>query len=519
MFVTVRILKGYPKPLTYKADNSLNVGDIVTVPLRNRTVFSVVTQINVKKPRGNFDIRSVEERVAQPNDSFYQSYIKRLSHFYCLDTPFFYERLYTFLGSESTQEVTSSIKSASEDSIISLTDAQRSVVNAISKTLNLQKFSPHLLHGVTGSGKTEVYKTLIEQVLLEKKSVLFLCPEVSLARILAKRLASHKGLPVHVFDSQSTKKEKEVMWSALMHGQPIVIVGVHLPVLLPVPQLGLIIIDEEHAQGFAEKKSPYINSKQCALLRAQHQNIPILLGSATPSVPLVHYAQHHPWQTHSLTERYAGNFPKVELISLRDPHKRKHFWFTPKLISEISKTIGQKKQVIVYINRRGFSVSMQCKQCGELFECPNCSVSLTVHKDGDDTHLECHYCNKNMLVPKTCTSCKQETEKISLKGVGTQQVVSLLETIFPNARIARGDADASRKKKSWKETLAQFESGEIDILVGTQLITKGYDFPNVTLVGVLWGDNGLHYPSYTAHEEALRHPVQIGRGSCREGVV
>jgi len=290
--------------------------------------------------------------------------------------------------------------------------------------------------------------------------------------------------------------------------------------MLPISNLGCIIIDEEHDIGFQEKKHPHINTKEAALLRAQLLGIPIVLGSATPSISSLYQVAENGWQLFKIQQRFAGAFPQVTLVHLHQERKRREFWISPQLEAGIRQRLANKEQIILFLNRRGYSFFVQCTACTTVFSCKNCSVSLTYH----DTHkLVGHYCDFQCAMPPACFSCKAPDSKFLKKGLGTQQVAALVQKLFPQARIGRADADSTRNKKKWQQTMTDFAQGDIDILVGTQTLTKGYHFPRVTLVGVIWAELNLNIPFYNAAETTLQQLIQVagraGRASDTSEVI
>ena len=397
---------------------------------------------------------------------------------------------------------------------IQLTKDQQTICDALIPLVRDPQFKASLIHGVTGSGKTEIYKELICTAFDAKKTTILLLPEVTLAirfeQILKQSLPT--DIPVFSFHSTTRISQKRAAWKALLNNEPCLIIGVHLPVLLPIGNLGLIIIDEEHETGYQEKKHPKINSKEAALLRAQTYNIPIVLGSATPSLSSLYNVEHKNWQFFELKKRFAGNFPTVTTVSLKEKkEQRKQFWVSKELKDAIADRLEKKEQIILFLNRRGYSFFVQCKACAHVFECNQCSVSLTLHAGNT---LRCHYCDFAMLQPEKCPGCAS-TEFLK-KGIGTQQLVTILEKLFPEARIARADMDTSSQKTLWQKTMDDFTAGELDILVGTQTITKGFHFPRVTLVGILWADLNLHFPIYNASESTLQQLIQVAGRAGRQ---
>jgi primosomal protein N' (replication factor Y) (superfamily II helicase) len=520
MFMHVKLLNGYPSTLTYQIPLGWPtddlVGSLVKVPLQKRTEIALVQEVfkEFLNPV-SFTIREAHARELLPNDILYQPFIRKLSSYYALDSLYFYQRVHSFLKEKEHATVSHQERSTTESPASTLTEEQQAIVSTIGPVIKEPCYYPALLHGVTGSGKTEVYKKLIIEAHQAGKSVLFLCPEVSLAvqfTALFKKQLPH-FISLYSFHSATSVTEKRALWKALFSQQPLLIVGVHLPVMLPIPTLGLIIIDEEHEIGFQEKKHPKIYTKEAALLRAQLYAIPIILGSATPSLASLYKVQNKEWHFFELKKRFAGSFPTITFVKLSNKQKRKSFWISRELEQAIRDRLAKKEQIIIFLNRRGYSFFIQCKECGFIPHCLHCSVSLTLHQD---SKLMCHYCNYTLISPASCSGCKAPESAFIKKGIGTQQIVTLLEKLFPEARIARADVDTTVNKKRWQETLHKFEAGAIDILVGTQTITKGYHFPRVTLVGVLWADINLSIPFYNAAETTLQQLIQVAGRAGRQ---
>lgn len=522
MYINVKLLNGFSRVLTYKVpsewDASTVLGSIVTVPLQKRTELALVTDMFADLPSSTtFAIRTALSQEKIPADRHYAAFITKLSAYYTLEPLTFYRRLQKFLEQQALETELSLPAPAKSSHLPQLTDEQQAGLARIMPAITEQRYEATLLHGVTGSGKTELYKQALVEAYHNNKTVLFLVPEVSLAvqftHVLKTALPE---IPFYGFHSATGVAEKKELWSALMHKKPIVIIGVHLPLLLPISNVGLIIIDEEHDVGFQEKKHPKINTKEAALMRSQINNIPIILGSATPSIQSLHNVALKKWNLVTLTKRFAGAFPSIVTVQLNNkekPNNRANFWISRELEQAISDRLTKQEQAIIFINRRGYSFFVQCAACGFVFECPSCSVSLTLHEDG---LLKCHYCAYAMQQPHRCTKCKPTTSTLLKKGIGTQQVVAILQTLFPTARIARADMDSTVNKKTWQATITKFHRKELDILVGTQTITKGYHFPGVTLVGILWADINLHMPFYNAAETTLQQLIQVAGRAGRQ---
>lgn len=525
MFINVRLLNGFNKALTYKIpkwpqeviDNL--EGSMVKVPLQNRTEIGYIEKVISKlDTEPNFTIKAAKAIEEFPQDKNYLKFIKQLSKYYSIDLIYFFKRLKLFLKENKKNNNILEKQIKNNHTNINLTKEQETIVKEISKYIIDQEYYPALIHGVTGSGKTEVYKKLIIQNFKTRRSSLFLLPEVTLAIKFYNKLTKELDSNIKIFNfhSATSIKEKRLLWESLINKEPIVIIGVHLPILLPVSNLGLIIIDEEHETGYQEKRNPKINTKEAALIKAQIYNIPIIMGSATPSISSLYNVKSKNWHIFELHKRFSGKFPKIKIINLLKSKKRKKFWISQELEKEIKDRLEKKEQTIIYLNRRGYSFFIQCTACTFIPTCKNCSVSLTLHNNNLNNLLKCHYCNYNQKYLNICPSCKASEDKIIKKGLGTQQAVNMLQNIFPEAKIERADLDNTINKKKWQKTLEEFELGNIDILVGTQTITKGYHFPKVTLVGVLWADLNLNLPVYNCAEVTLQQLIQVAGRAGRE---
>ncbi len=519
MYIQVKLLKGFQEPLLYKVpadwDTHNLVGAVVSVPIRNRVTPALILKTFEYKPTTSFEIKEALEREAMPQDIHYDAFIHKISAYYQLKPIHFIKRMSQFLYQKEVKE---RMHTPQETKIpvhaVTLTDEQQHVCDVVRPSISTPTYMPAVLHGVTGSGKTEVYKNLITHALEHNKTALLLLPEVTLALQFEQLLKTQlPDVAIYSFHSATTEKHKRALWKNLLENKPLLIIGVHLPVLLPIPNLGLIIVDEEHEHGYQEKKHPKINSKEAAILRAHSYSIPIVLGSATPSLTTLHNVHTKGWKLFQLTKRFAGAFPKVKTVFLTDKKFRRNFWISQALEDALRDRLHKKEQAIIFLNRRGFSFFVQCKACSFTFTCNNCSVSLTLHNTNE---LKCHYCNITQVQPTSCPQCKADEKQLLKKGIGTQQVVSIIEKLFPHARVGRADLDTTSKKKEWHQTLHNFNNGSLDILVGTQTIAKGFHFPNVTLVGVLWADLNLHFPIYNAAETTLQQLVQVAGRAGRQ---
>lgn len=523
MFVQVRLLKGFAQPLVYEVPTDLQeknlVGSVVRVPIQKRTERALVLRYLDKNTNIAFTVRTIECIEPFPNDPHYLPFIKQLANYYQTDPMHYVKRLHTFIAQNQKSKIL-----LSEDPVtdhakkkfdVKLTEEQQTATDFLCQKIDEGVFTPTVLHGVTGSGKTEVYVKSIEYAFNRRKTTLFMLPEVSLAlqfeRILRERLPDN--IPIFSFHSASATTAKRLLYKQLLTGDPCLIIGVHLPILLPIMHLGLVIVDEEHESGYQEKNHPKTNSKEAAIIRANLHNVPILLGSATPSISTLYNVKQRGWHFFQLKKRFLGNFPTVINVNLLAQERRKHFWISRELQNAMKARLAAGEQTILFLNRRGHSFFVQCTGCTYIFSCNSCSVSLTLHEDG---MLRCHYCGFSRLCPNVCSTCGAQEKHLLKKGIGTQKLVTIIQDIFPQARIARADMDTGTKKDSQKQTLDAFKAGNIDILIGTQTITKGYHFPKVTLVGIIRGDLNLHFPQYNASEEALQQLIQVAGRAGRQ---
>ncbi len=528
MFVLVRLLAGWREPLWYKIPEPLisnvTVGTFVDVPLRTQRIPALVLKMTQSPQIDLEKTKEIAGIFAFPEDPYYHSFVTTIAEFFCVDSTTLHHRIVNHLHATPNVEDQEDRPQEIVDkkNHVTLSEEQQAAVAGITPHLHKNEYAAVLLHGVTGSGKTEVYKKLITTALAEGKSVLCLFPEVTLALQFETIFKSQLPSADRIFSFHSTTKisEKKTLWTKLLLKTPVVILGVHLPVLLPIHNLGLILVDEEHERGFQEKRHPKINSKEVALWRAKTYNCPIVLGSATPSLQSLQAAQTGKMEHYRLTQRFKGKFPTIIHAPLITPDRKRRpsFWITPELEKAIRDRLAKKEQTILYLNRRGHSFSAQCQECGTMVMCDSCSVSLTPHEDerSHAFHLTCHYCGHTRPVPTTCSSCNKHEKPLLMKGIGTQQLTTLVQKMFPEAKIARADLDSTKQKREWLKTAEKFKQGELDILIGTQLITKGYHFPNVTLVGIVWADLGLSIPDYHTRETVLQKLIQVAGRAGRE---
>ena len=378
-----------------------------------------------------------------------------------------------------------------------------------------------LLHGVTSSGKTEVYIHLIEKQLQDGKNVLYLVPEIALTTQLTSRLQKIFGDRLIVYHSRFTDAEREQRYLEITHrrssdDKTFVVIGARSAVFLPIPDIGLVIVDEEHETSYKQvEPAPRYHARNAALMLAKSHGANVVLGSATPSIESYYMAQKGVYGLSRLTERYAGiQLPQVELIDLKRQYQRKEMYghLSDPLVDAIRQTLKDNKQVILFQNRRGYAPMLQCTQCGQVPRCVQCDVPLTLHMQARE--LRCHYCGYKMPVPAVCPHCGGE---MKIQGVGTERIEDEVQQLFPEARILRMDLDTTRNKTAYQDIINAFAKHECDILIGTQMITKGLHFNDVQLVGVINADPLLNQPDFRAYERAYQMLEQVAGRSGRSG--
>lgn len=380
-----------------------------------------------------------------------------------------------------------------------------------------------LLHGVTSSGKTEIYIKLIQEAIDQKKQVLYLLPEIALTTQIVQRLQLIFGEKIGVYHSRFNENERVEVWNAVNKFNPDhyedfqIILGARSAMFLPFQDLGLVIIDEEHEATFKQyDPAPRYQARDSAIYLANMQNAKVLLGSATPSIESFHHAQEGKYHYVNLSKRFGDiQLPEILIADIAQATKRKQMksHFSPELLKMMEESLEDKKQIILFQNRRGYSPVMTCETCGHSPQCINCDISLTYHKY--KKQLNCHYCGYHIPLPSTCPACGDTNLRV--KGFGTEKIEEELAIYLPEAKIQRMDLDTTRAKQAYHQIITAFQEGEVDILVGTQMVTKGLDFENVALVGVLNADNLLHFPDFRSFERAYQLMSQVSGRAGRKG--
>ena len=402
------------------------------------------------------------------------------------------------------------------DQALVLNQEQAAAAAAITTAMEAQEAETFLLAGITGSGKTEVYLQTIATALAAGQTAIMLVPEISLTPQTVRRFKQRFGEAVAVLHSGLSEGEKYDEWRKIERKEAQVVVGARSAIFAPLEHIGLIIIDEEHESSYKQDDTPRYHARDLALWRAQYHHCPVVLGSATPSLESRARAQKKVYHLLELTARAHGAavLPTIEVVDLRQQATKGQMQsFSASLLTKIEERLGAQEQIVLMLNRRGYSSFMMCRDCGYVLPCPNCDISLTLHMDS--RRMKCHYCGHEEGIPQECPQC--QSNKIRYYGTGTQKVEEELQALFPTSRILRMDVDTTRRKGSHERLLTAFGNHEADILLGTQMIAKGLDFPNVTLVGVLNADTALNLPDFRAAEKTFQLLTQVsgraGRGT------
>lgn len=391
-----------------------------------------------------------------------------------------------------------------------LTLAQQRVVDTV---LCDDKHVPFLLFGVTGSGKTEVYMQLIEKVLQEGKTAIILVPEISLTPQMVEQFSNRFGNQIAALHSALSEGEKYDEWRRIARGEANIVIGARSAIFAPLKNIGIIIMDEEHSDSYKQgDTNPRYHARDVAIWRSQYHSCPVLLGSATPSLESMARAQKGVYTLLTLSERVNGkSLPQVEIIDMQQEAKNSSSHITRPLLREVSSCISRGDQAILFLNRRGFSTFVTCKNCNEVIKCPHCDITLTYHKSNH--MLRCHYCGYASLLPKKCPSCGEVS--LSDLGVGTEKIEEELHQLLPEARVLRMDIDTTSRKGAHKKMIEAFRHHEYDILLGTQIVAKGLDFQDVTLVGVINADTSLNIPDFRSSENTYSLLSQVAGRSGR----
>lgn len=508
-------------PLTY-SDEALSSEDRarlkrgawVRIPLANRVTQGIVLGPFESAEEVGFQVKSITEidNSLPDLDDATLKWLEWLAEYYLYPIGEITATVVPPLGKATPKNKTRKepvVKQMERTSPPVLTDEQAEVVTAVT---GHPGFGAHLIFGVTGSGKTEIYMRVLGEYLAKGLKGLVIVPEISLTPQLLNRFTSRFGEMVATIHSHLTPREKTNQWWEVVDGTKQILIGARSALFCPIPDLGVIIVDEEHEPSFKQEDYLKYHARDAAVKMAQIKNIPILLGSATPSLESWNNALHGRYHLHRLRKRVEDrSMPQVQIVDLKEQRlQRKEkpselpSWLSEDLLAGIRDQMERGKQVAVFLNRRGFANVVQCPGCGFVLECPNCDISLTLH---GKHHLVCHYCDYQQGLTSVCTNCNQS--EYNTLGLGTEQIERDLSILFPDKRLARADRDEITSREDIEQLVSQMEAGEIDILIGTQMIAKGLDFPNLNLVGIVNADVGLHMPDFRAAERGFQIITQV----------
>jgi primosomal protein N' (replication factor Y) len=493
------------KPLTYEWDLSVKpvIGQIVEVPLKNKPCFGVVWQASEQIKQGI----KVKNVISTSSFCLNESYVSFLQKF-CDYTLTSLGVLIKHVLPKATKAM--EVKNCDYNyQAPVLTNDQKKARDSI---CNKSDFNVFVLEGVTGSGKTEVYLDSAMHFYNLGKQVLILLPEIALTSQFQERFTNRLGKKPLIWHSQITPKQRETIWQTVLSGEPCVLIGARSSLLLPFSKLGLIVVDEEHDHSYKQEEVFLYNARDMAVLRAREENIPIILASATPSLETIHNVQAKRYQHLLITERFGkAKLPNIEIISLKGLKKEDlpNPWIHPILLKEIRNNLGKQEQTLLFLNRRGYAPLTICGECGLKMMCPACDVALVQHKT--QPRLHCHYCNFTESIPKNCPKCN--SENMYPCGPGVERLSDDLQKLLGDVRLLKVTSDLVNTPKRTQEMVELIQSNQTDIIIATQMLTKGYHFPNITLVGVIDADMRLNGPNLRCAENTYQQLHQVA-GRC-----
>lgn len=508
----------------FKQEENL-LGKIVEIPLRKKNIRGVIYRIHSNKPTyATKEIISIVENAPHLNELqlFLLEYISK--YYLCP----FYKTLKLFIPAQFFTKKKITIKEAEEIKLPSaykpfnLTSEQTKALEGIYKA----EAKTILLHGITGSGKTEVYRRLTEEIIKNGEQILILIPEISLTPQTVNNFEKQFGNNIAIIHSQLSAKKKQDYWLMIKNGYTKIIIGSRSAIFAPFQKLGMIIIDEEHEDSYKQEQNPRYDTRNIAEKISEFLKIKLILGSATPSLESYFKAQNKEFELLSLTERvqtdYLTTLPLVNIVDLREELKKKNFSiFSDLLFEKIKEKLSKNEQIILFLNRRGAASAVICRECGHTSKCPHCEIALTYHRKiqlenqiYDAERLICHHCGKIFPLPKRCVNC--QGVYIKYIGIGTQKIEEEVKKLFPQAKVLRADRDTVKKEDDFKNIFTQFKNHEADILIGTQMIGKGLHLPKVNLVGVILADLSLTIPDFRSSEKTFQLLTQVAGRAGRE---
>ncbi len=521
MYIEIVIDKPLEKTFIYRVpvelEEFIQIGLRVLVPFGKGNRPNLAYIINTTQHKPNFKVKDIIKIIDDyPIFSDYEIKLaKWISKYYICTLG---EALSTIVPKETQSKEIDFSKGVFKKELLSLNKEQLHTINEISKSIDEKFFHTYLLKGVTGSGKTEVYRHLAKKVIEKNKYALILVPEIALTPQNIIRFTEIFGKDVAVIHSKISPKEKIYNYLKILNNQVKIVLGARSAVFSPSKNLGIIIIDEEHETSYKSSDTPRYNAKQVAYKICRDRNIPLVMGTATPSIETYYNAKNGNISLLELKERHSKHYSQdIKVVDMKNEQGGRIF--SQLLLDKINDRLIKNEQILIFLNRRGFSNYLLCLDCGEPEECPNCGIPYTYHKINN--RLVCHYCGFQIPPPTKCAHCG--SDKLKYFGFGTEQVENRLREIFANANIQRMDIDTTRRKNAYISMTEKMKNGDIDILVGTQMIAKGIHFPNITLVGVISADTALNIPDFRAAERSFSLLTQVsgraGRGLKKGEVI
>lgn len=530
----------------------LSAGSRVAVTFRKRKTVGICIDVTDKHPKhiDTVKLKNIDAVLDDTRPAVTENVLKLIqwiSSYYCAPIGEVMRaalpaRLMSLRAPKTTISKTPSEIEPHHQDAVTLTKDQLGALTSILKSVEAGGYAAHLIEGVTGSGKTEVYFTLFEKLISMGRQCLLLVPEIGLTPQLVGRATARFGKNVAIYHSGLTDAQRHMQWTRMQNADATISIGTRSALFAPFPNLGAIVVDEEHDTSYKQDDGVTYNGRDAAVMRAHIEKIPVVLGSATPSIESIANAKNGKYIHHIFSSRPGGaSLPTIEIVDMKNARRirnetsvsqgakkrRELVCLSPELYDALSETLAKKEQTLIYIGRRGFAGALQCARCGEVPKCPNCDISLSPHQGrfvfasrdermGPQSQnvLACHYCAYRIPMPKMCPSCNLAV--LEPVGHGTERVEAELKDFFPNARVARLDSDTASSNAMRKNILGDMRNGKIDILVGTQMVTKGHDFPSITLVGVVSADAALNFPDFRSAERTFQLLTQVagraGRG-------
>ncbi len=491
-------------------------GALVQVPLRGRSVRGVVIEEQTSSESFKLKPLTTLEEDYSPLSGPMLAWLKFLSEYYVYPLGRVLKSVYPPLKKTRRKRATSKapvLPDVPRDERKILTEEQQLIFDNIQN--QLEGFSTHLIFGITGSGKTEIYLQLIEEVLKRGQQAMVLVPEISLTPQLVHRFTARFGAKVAVLHSQLTDREKTEQWWSSVEGRSEVVIGARSALFCPLPRLGLVVVDEEHEASFKQEETLRYHARDAAIMRAKLESCPVLLGSATPSLESWHRAQENIYTLHTLKKRATGQqLPEIHIVDLKAEkdaalgdvqwNDSRPSWMSFELYEELAACLERGEQAALFLNRRGMAPAVVGSVTGEVPRCPNCEISLTLH---GEQYLVCHYCNYSSTTHREAQ--KLGEEELVPMGLGTEQIEKDLRRIFPAARLARADRDEVTTREDLEDLISQVEARQVDFLIGTQMIAKGLDFPHLSLVALVLADVGFNLPDFRAVEKSFQLLTQV----------